>query len=274
MKLTVKNDPALALRKLAAVGGASRTVLEKVFRADAKGFVRDVIAITPPNMGKADKASQRRGESAIRKDILGGRRSAGTQRGGIVVPLADSLIDAALRTGLYQTENVRLFVKKDGTVYGTERSLFKPAATNETLHTHHQRYFKNGKMTSAGGRDRTIGRWRFIDKMVVRQSALNSYLKEVYLKVGGLAAGFNSAARLLGQSVPAWIRRHGELWSSVQVMATAKSWAVRITNKSKFGSAVDLQRRMDAVLNSGKRKARLANAFKFALKDEMKLRTR
>jgi hypothetical protein len=274
MKVKAQADVAGALLKLERVGGSSRVVLEKVFRTDAKGFVRDVIAITPPNTGKTNTESKKRGERAVSADLRGGRRSAGRQGGGIITPLADSIIDSALATGIYQSENVRLFVKKDGTIYGTDRSLFRPDATVETLHSHHKRYFKNGRMTSAGGRDRTIGRWKFIDKLVVRQSAFNAYLKEVYAKVGGLCAGFNAAARVLGVSVPAWIRRHGEGWSTVVVVSTSKNWLVRITNKSKFGSTVDLQRRMDYVLQSGKRKKRLANAFKFALKDEMKRFTR
>lgn len=274
MKLKAQANVAGALLKLERVGGSSRLVLEKVFRADAKGFVRDVIAITPPNTGKTSKESQRRGERAIVADLRGGRRSAGVARGGIFMPLADSIIDQALRNTAKVGNNVRLFVKKDGTVYGTETQLFKPDASTDTLHSHHQRYFKNGKMTSAGGRDRTIGRWKFVDKLVIRQSVYQAYLKEVFAKVGGLCAGFNAAARALGVPVPAWIKRHGEMWSTVAILATAKSWAVRITNKSKFGSQIDLQRRMDYVLQSGKRKKRLANAFKFALRDEMKRFTR
>lgn len=274
MKVKAKTDSKAALAKLESIGGSSRVVLEKVFRTDARGFVRDVIAITPPNTGSTSKESQRRGERAINTDLRGGRRSAGTARGGIMMPLADSLIDSALRTGLYQSNNVRLFVKKDGTVYGTETANFRPDATTGTLHDHHQRYFKNGRMTSAGGRDRTIGRWKFVDKLVVRQSVYKAYLKEVYAKVGGLCAGFNAAARVLGVSVPAWIRRHGEMWSTVAVMTSSTRWVVKITNKSRFGRQIDLQRRMDYVLQSNKRKKRLANAFKFALRAEMKRFTR
>lgn len=274
MKVTAKTDTRGALAKLERVGGSSRTVLEKVFRADAKGFVRDVIAITPPNTGKTNKDSQRRGERAIMTDLRGGRRSAGTVRGGVIMPLADSLVSQAASSITGTGDSVRLFVKKDGTVYGTERQNFRPDATTETLHSHHQRYFKNGRMTSAGGRDRSIGRWKFVDKLIVRQSVYQAYLKEVFAKVGGLCAGFNAAARALSVPVPVWIRRHGERWSSVAIIASPQRWLVRITNKSKFGSQIDLQRRMDYVLQSGKRQKRLANAYKFALKAELRRFTR
>jgi len=61
----------------------------------------------------------------------------------------------------------RLFVKKDGTVWATEKRFYQPDADLETMNAHHARYWQNGRMSSAGTRDRTIGRHVFIDRMVI-----------------------------------------------------------------------------------------------------------
>ncbi len=158
---------------------------------------------TPPyNAGARGNAAKAQGEGAIKRDLLGGKK-----RAGIFTVLSDSLIEQAETLG---TGNIRLFATKTGDVYGTESALFEPHASINQMRVHHKRYFKNGKMSQAGGRDRTIGRWKFVDKMVVSKSSMDAYRQHIQSRVGMFAASQMGGAIQLGGSskVPAWVRRH------------------------------------------------------------------
>lgn len=194
---------------------------EKEFRTTCRGIVNIWISITPPSTGRGvdernnavfDVTAQIRGVSAIKRDLLGGGKSkTSSSRAGLFNPLSDSLIDSALDSGLYQTENVRLFVKKDGTVYGTDRTHFLPDAGVGEMRSLHKAAFKNGRMSSAGSTpfDRMagpIGRWKFIDKYVIRHSAFDGYMSGIINKVGWLASSLNDIARLTGARVPGYAR--------------------------------------------------------------------
>jgi hypothetical protein len=130
------------------------------------------------------------GEKAIVKDLLG----RNMQRAGIF-----SVIGQAIGNNYeeYSTGNVRLFVRKDGSVYGTDKSHFRPDATEGDMRSFHKRFFKNGKMSSAGSRTRDIGRWKFIEKMFVNQGAMDSYLEARYRTVGWAKAGWAACAKEL-----------------------------------------------------------------------------
>ncbi len=168
------------------------------------GPKRSLLANTPPaNEMARGRAARKQGEGAIKRDLLGGRG----KRAGIFTVLSDGLIAQAEH---FSTFNVRLFTKKDGAVYGTEEALFRPHASTSEMRAHHKKYFKNGRMTQAGGRTRDIGRWKFVDKMVVSKSAMDAYLKVMYARVGRFAASQLRGALDLGAGakVPDWIKRH------------------------------------------------------------------
>jgi hypothetical protein len=76
------------------------------------------------------------------------------------------------------------------------------------LRAHHLRYFKNGKMSSAGSYERNIGRWKFIDQLVIRRSAFEQYMKQMEARIGYLGGGFSAAARGLGVSLPLFMAKH------------------------------------------------------------------
>lgn len=231
-----------------------------VLKEECVSIVKKTINLSPPgSQGQTTSstkdtfvkgiAAKRQGENAILKDLMGGRRGNGggksNARFGIFEVMDDKLLS---KVRPHQT-TVRLFVKKDGTVYGCDTRFFKPNATIEDMETHHRQYFRNGRMTAAGGNTRDIGRWKFIDKMVVSKSAFNRFLKHQQKKVGLYASSMLAALGELGGSgVPAWISRHkGKLGGGASMNGTGDLMTVKITASPPF-SGDALQRRMDAVL--------------------------
>lgn len=248
--------------RLKKVPEHSARIIEQVVEADAKGFIRDIVNITPPSMGKADKQSQKRGEMAMIHELLGTRGSgwaAAARTGGVFVVMADDIMAKATQ----REETVRLFATKDGKVYGCDTRFFRPNATVDEMFDYHQsKRMKNGKVSTAGGRTRDIGRWKFIDQMIVSASAWKRYLKFILARVGMLAAGFNAAAKQLGVPLPQWIKRHGTNRGSVSVKRSFGHFTITISNRVKYGNQNDLPRRMRYVLQSDKRKKRIVHRIK------------
>lgn len=190
------------LPRLLAV--SRRTVAEEVERY-SRGLVKRLFDITPPaNADARGTAAREQGEAAIVRDLMGGRR-----RAGIFAPMDPAMLArfesvASKR----EPEAIRLFVTKRGDVYGVDRALYRPNASVQEMRDHHLQYFRNGRMSSAGGRTRDVGRWKFIDKMVVAVQAMQAYVASVFGRVGKLASGWIPLADALGATIPAWIKRH------------------------------------------------------------------
>jgi len=261
------------LKKLRQVPREAGPIIEKAIDADAKGFVKDIVGITPPSMGKANKASHERGKMSITSDLLGlkGNRDKHQRTAGVFVVLDDGLLAANAAQSPNGT-TVRLFVKKGGIVYGCDRQFYRPNASTGEMYAHHQslRRKSDGRVTTAGGATRDVGRFRFINQMVVSRSAYLRYEKWIHQRVGILAAGFNPAAAALGFNLPAWIKKHGTSGGVVKIVRRPGSYTITITNKVPYGHKTDLPRRMAYVLNSGKRKKRLINSIRFSIRAALK----
>lgn len=257
-----------------------KAILDKVVRTDAMGFVRDVIAITPPGNSKKPirsggdngAAAIKQAKIAIYRDLVGGKNKGGSKsQGGIFMPLDDALIakiQAGLDAGL--GNNVRLFVTKDGTVFGSERALFRPDASIEAMFDHHKRYWKNGRMTQAGGRTRDIGRWKFVDKMVVSKSAFQKYKDYVYDKIGILVGGWHAAAKKLKVRVPPIVEKHAS--GGAEIVIGPSSFIVHIQNSISYALEADVGRRVEWVLNSRKRANRIAKRIEVEIQSALKKR--
>jgi len=253
--------------RLKKVPEHSARIIEQVVETDAKGFLRDIIAITPPSMGKADKQSQKRGEMAIIHELLGQKGSGNFRTGGVFVVLDDDIMAKATQ----KEEYVRLFASKDGKVYGCDTRFYRPNATVDEMFDYHQsKRQKNRKVSTAGGRTRDIGRWKYIDQMVVSTTAWKRYLKFILARVGMLAGGFNAAAKQLGISPPAWIKRHGTNRGAVSIKRSRGHFSITISNRVKYGNRNDLPRRMKFVLASDKRKKRIVHRIKAEIRAVLK----
>jgi len=200
----------------------------------------------------ADDKAKLTGEKAITRDLVGGRSSSAVhsrRRVGIFGIIGEAM---NIKGGYawYKTgENVRLFVGKDGYAYGTEKSYFRPDASESDMRSFHKKFFVDGKMSSAGSRDKTIGRWKFLDKMFVSESTMNTYKESVLKKVGIAKAGWASCALKLKKvnkgsltaGFPKWVTRHTGDFDNGRVQdmtADKKNPRVEVTNKTPWASDV------------------------------------
>lgn len=214
------------------------------------------------------------GEKAITRDLRG-RGGAGKVRAGLF-GTADFGDDEGFEW--YATgPNVRLFISKDGYAYGTDKSFFKPDVGEGEMRAFHKSKFVNGKMSSAGGRDRSIGRWKFIEKWFVNSSTLDSYVDSQIKKVGWAKAGWAACARELRKvtkgsatrGIPTWVTRHDSIHSDViDNSSNLQNPSVTLINTTPYAHQVIPQNEINfakAVVT-----AKLANAIRMALKKTQK----
>lgn len=193
--------------------------------------------------GDKDEA-KKAGEKAITRDLLG-RGGGGSVRAGLFSG-HDFTPDMGFEW--YATgPHVRLFISKSGYAYGTDKSYFKESVSPGEMRSFHKSKFVNGKMSSAGGRDRSIGRWKFIEKWFVPKEALNDYVDSQILKVGWAKAAWAACARELRKvtsgsatrGIPSWVTRHDSPNSDVvDNSRNLSNPSVTLINATKYASQV------------------------------------
>lgn len=225
----------------------------------SSGNVPGLVQVTPPahasegklvGAGKAKAA----GEMAITMDLLGFGRSKEKRTAGVFVVMADDLL---AKNAAFAKDGtvVRLFVKKDGTIYGTDRHNYRPKASTAEMYAHHQRMRRksDGRVSTAGGATRDIGRWKFIDQMVVSRSAYLRYERMIHKRVGMMAAGVVAAYNgrfgpLAG--VPAYAKRHTGGWVAGKIIELDAEDGYEVTMRLEAGGMnSEMQRRFNYVLN-------------------------
>ena len=266
--VSCKVDMAKVKKLLRRVPQETERIMQKAVQVDAKGFVRDIVNITPPSMGRADKASQKRGEMAIVRDLLGIRGEGQRRNNAVFIVISDEVLAKATPKENY----VRLFATKDGSIFGVETDLYHPNASTAEMHIWHLSNRDRGKITSSGSATRDDGRLKIFQRMVVSVTAFDRYKKFIFKEVGMLAGGFNDAAIKLGVSLPSWIKRHGTSRGVCQIKTGPNSFSIEIRNSVKYASANDLKRRMVYVLQSNKRKARIWHAVRAEVRAVLKNR--
>jgi len=225
----------------------SKRSIEDEFRFQCKGLMETVIDITPPATGKGTRGKARKmGQAKMAGDISGSSGSRGKRRAGVFTILSDEAMDFAAESGMSTTsDNVRLWVRSDGTVYGTQKAHFRPDASMAEMRAHHKQFFKNGQMSSAGSYERNIGRWKWIDQMVVRRSTYNRYLRSQERKVGFYASGFRPGAAAVGASVPVYMRHHQAVGTVALEIGGPDRLSFSAINATGYGKIDrDLQRRI------------------------------
>lgn len=247
-----------AVARTLAYSGKS---MEEELRSQARGVMREILAITPPRAARGAFSSAGSAEKGARaklaRDLVGGPSTGrrGTRRAGVFVVVRDDLIDGAIETQTYDSENVRLWTRRDGTVYGTQRRFFRPDAGVEEMRAHHKRYFHNGKMSTAGTYERGIGRWKWIDQMIVRASTFERYLRVIEPRIGWYAGGWGPGARALGVPVPAYARRNSSAPGAIDIRIGANRMQITISNRVDWPRLDrDVQRRVQWAVDQQARK--------------------
>lgn len=106
---------------------------------------------------------------------------------------------------------VRLFADRNGKVYGTDAAMFQPRATDQQMKAaHYAARTKRGRVSRAGQATLDVGRWRWIDLMVVKDLAKKRYIRLKQKMVGQAKGGWVSSLNALGAniSISGWIGRH------------------------------------------------------------------
>ena len=207
--ITLKMDSKLLQKRLAEIGTDFKADGYAALKQQARLLARDLAFETAP-FG-LDKAAQKMGENTIRGDIMGRERANGEKTTNRQ-PLFFVINEPKVKSNFKKTPDgiQKLWVSKEGRVYATEDTFFRPNASVDEMRAHHKKYFKNGRRTRAGSFTRDVGRWRFIDKMTVGKGAMNKYLKWIFQRVGMSKAGWVKAGSNFGKvtGIPAWVGRH------------------------------------------------------------------
>lgn len=97
-------------------------------------------------------------------------------------------------------------------------------------------------------RDGTIGKKALPRLVVLDPKVLAEYIKHKQQNVGIMASAFNRAAAQFGaKGMPEYVTRHGDRFSSVQILHTATAFFIVMTPRLNFGEE-DIARRWNYVL--------------------------
>jgi hypothetical protein len=242
-----------------------QAILEKTVRTDAMGFVRDVVAITPPGSQGAPLVSGSKGEKAVAR----GMQKIKNDARRLFVPLAPGILTRAANKQ-QSGEYVRLWTENDGTLVGCPRVYFQPAATVDQLRDHHAAAWVRGRVRARPVKLQKEGRWALFRAPVVSKAAFDAFVAYQQQKIGILAGAWSEAAAKLKVRMPAIAKRHAS--GACQILIGADSYRVRMTNTVPYATDADLKRRAEFVLDSQKRRRRLQNRIRAEITAVLKRR--
>jgi hypothetical protein len=232
-----------------------KQILDTTLRNDVKGFVRDVIAITPPGSAGAPLSAGGAGDAAVKRHKIKIYRDLLK----IFRPLSDGVIDHANKQAMRGGNHIHLY--NDGTreVWVT-LELFHPSLDQAGFSAQHANHWQRGRVRNIPDNMR----W------VVRKDALMAFAETLYQKSGILAGGWAAAAREFKVRMPAIMKRHAT--GSVQVTIKDDHWHMRTENTVGYATEADMNRRVEFALDSRKRSARIANSIKHQIIAKLKQR--
>lgn len=201
-------------------------------------WCKDLLRSTVPTrkLGKANKGAGstdwKIGKNAVRKDLAGK-----SGMGGVIFVVLETT-KAHWETLTAQGTQELAFKRKDGSVYGVERDYYDPTPSTKTMYEHHTRFRSKvtGRVTTAGTKNRKVGRWKFVDRLHLRKSSLNAYVREMQKDVGKTKAGWISPMRYFcsqtnGHVKPTvsgygWVFRHHSPGSHNLLATNAEGFAL------------------------------------------------
>lgn len=253
--ITGSIDLSHLLTKLRKVPREVGRIMQIAVDVDAKGFVTDIISITPPfyleenppqnnggekvkppSKAKLGKEAKKRGENAVMRDIYRAYATPGKLYQMIKNSGQAAQFWMAVKNRKWELANQIL------------RKCNLPQIVEFDNGAEHQRRRWHGIVTSKrptmGVRD-------------VRQ--IKRYITARQQKVGLLASGFKSAADHFNVALPAWIARHASSFGVIRINRSPEAYSIIISNNARHGRANDLGRRIRWVMATEKRKARLTH---------------
>ena len=216
MSFRVKLNQAQFASDVRRLMKLTNKTMGEVLDEQAGLFARDGMRFTPP-FGNAPitesfTIQRKAGENAIITDIVGGGPNAfkSNPKAGIFVVLPSSMVNDSERRK--RSGNVFVFADKTGRAYGVDQEHWKVDAPISELLEHHNRMRspRTGRVTSAGSRTRDVGRWRFLDKFVIRDTQFEKLKKVLFARVGLAKAGWVLSLTNLGKAsrgLPAWVKK-------------------------------------------------------------------
>lgn len=252
-----------SVRRFAAVSGKS--FLEAILD-QGRLAINEIIKRTPPFSGKAlgrmlearhlpkgvldpeiesmtaRAVGTRRVEKDIRKVIYGVRGASLSSKHGDAPEMS---VDFGVLQKCEGRQAIRVFSRKDGTVYGVDVANFKANASMQDMMMHHkQARTSRGRVTTTGERTRNIGRWRWMNVMVTSEKSVESFIKEKQRMVGQAKGGWAAGYMLLGgrMSKGGWVGWHADKAGYAHKNQTQNSVEVEITNNSAWASGGDPDR--------------------------------
>jgi len=205
--INMQFNRALFERQMTIYGKEYGLTAKEVLQDQMRLWLADLIRSTPPSKKLFDKATWANLLASLNVARLSetklGERAAEADVRRLFVDL-DKPKEAQWRILLSGEDQVRVIQDKPRSggrsiFYGVEADLFRPSASKEEMREQHLKYRgQNGRVTKAGTYTRTVGRWKYVDRMHVKKTALNRYVREVKSHVGTLKAAWYAAAQAIG----------------------------------------------------------------------------
>lgn len=237
MSFQVKLNKAQFASDVRRLMKLTNKTMGEVLDEQAGLFARDGMRFTPP-FGNAPitesfTVQRKAGENAIITDIVGGGPNAfkSNPKAGIFVVLPSAMVNDSERRK--RSGNVFVFADKSGRAYGVDQEHWKVDAPISELLEHHKkmRSPRTGRVTSAGSRTRDVGRWRFLDKLIIRDTQFEKVKKVLFASVGIAKSAWVLPLSYLGKAsrgIPAWIKRHSKGVASGIYKRTGRDQKVKI----------------------------------------------
>lgn len=248
-------DIRALVAKVQRIPGLLEREMTPLLYQQARLFVKEVVVWTPPaSKGTVGGKAKKQGEAAVARDIYSiyGTLKDAYESIKEIDPAAASAFWFLHLEGNHQAAGdiLRMFGSRS-----LRNTTSFAAFDGGVIH----RRFRNKRGT--------VSRSRVV-MIVTDQRALAAYVKEMQGRVGLLANGWNSAAVKLGVRLPAWITRHGTGNGGIAVDVGGGRMAILISNKVRYGVALDMQRRANYVLRY--RQAALKRRLPYILRAALK----
>lgn len=185
------------------------------------------------------------GEKAIGYDLLGKKGASEDSRSGLFGFITDKMRIYPTFRGGGELPDFNMIKLKSGAVYLVDKNFtLEGAGRDELAKIHAANRGKNGRVSTAGRRDRKIGRWKAKNKYFAPRDSVLAYVRTAQTSVGKLKSGWLAAAdhfqRLTGGPGmrKKWIRRHGVNGEKVNNVDKEGNGQCVITNNVPHANAI------------------------------------